>query len=148
MHMPYITYPFIKCWTLHCFYLSVRVSNAAMNICFYVDECFHFPWVYTIEWNLWDTWLYLIIGGSAELFPKTAHFTFAPEAHQFFHLLNETRYCLLFSFLSDSVVCVGLQLCCAWNYLLLIVNVVAIFGISCLEECLFISFPYFKLQII
>ena len=41
---------------LGCFHFGALLKNAAINFVlsvFYVDVCFHFPWVYGQEWNCW-----------------------------------------------------------------------------------------------
>ena len=46
MDNTHLVYPFIRRWIFGLFPFFCIMNNAAMNICFWVDICFHFSWVY------------------------------------------------------------------------------------------------------
>ena len=70
---------------LVCFHLLAIVSNAALHTDICLSPCFHFPWIYTQEWNCWIIWLFYFQFFKEPPYcsPQWLHkFTFPPRVYQ------------------------------------------------------------------
>ena len=71
--VPHLLYPLV-CY-LGCFHVLAIINKAVMKIGAHVpfsNQCFHFFWIYTQEWNCWITWHFWFI------FLRNLHTVFPP----------------------------------------------------------------------